>query len=105
MQQRRAERREVEPTQRPAATPLRLAQRVVEVEAVDKVHHTVHIGPRNEETPGVATPGGPRVLLAGVTHRVCDEPLIESTARAERNPRDARRPRSRRVGGQRPGSS
>jgi hypothetical protein len=30
------------------------------------VHHTVHIDPRNEEAPGVATPGGPRVLLAGV---------------------------------------
>jgi hypothetical protein len=25
------------------------------------------IDPQNEETPGVATPGGPRVLLAGVT--------------------------------------
>ena len=55
-----------------AVASLQVAQRVVEVEAVDQANHTVHNGFRNEETPGVATPGGPRVLLAGVTRRVFD---------------------------------
>ena len=67
MEQRRAKRREVQPAQRTAETSLCLAQRVVD-------------GPRNEETPGVATPGGPRVLLAGVTRRVCDGSAAGSTA-------------------------
>ena len=41
-------------------------RRAVEVEAVHKVNHTVHIDPKKEEAPGVATPGGPRDIPVGM---------------------------------------
>jgi hypothetical protein len=58
---------QVEPAQWLSCLALRIAQRVIHVEAVDEEGGAVDDSPQNEETPGVATPGGPRVLLAGVT--------------------------------------
>jgi hypothetical protein len=58
---------QVEPPYTLAARTLAVAERVVQVEPVDKTENAVDDGLRNEETPGVVTPGGPRDIPVGMT--------------------------------------
>ena len=67
MEQGLTEGAQIEPTHPRVGIVLAVAKRVIEVEAVDEAQRWLTIGPQNEETPEVATPGGPRDVPVGKT--------------------------------------
>jgi len=62
---RALKRIEIEPAQRMIVASLHFAQRVIEVEAVDKEDAAVDDCLQKRKNPGVATPGGPRDIPVG----------------------------------------
>jgi hypothetical protein len=60
-----AKRGDIEPAQRTTRLPLRIQERVVQIQTVDKEDAAVDVCLQKRKNPGVATPGGPRDIPVG----------------------------------------